>query len=232
MTQFAAPRSVGSRVRSGQRPPGHHSRPGRRAGPSHRTGPGRPAGPGRWASLGGRAALVVAVIAWAGLACDSAEFGTGPRPSLESVQGLYDPATLTFDPQGAAPAGDILAALAASGFEPQLNIARTSTFQVPYRDPVTGEFRTLNGTVQTERGGITLTFSSVADANQLLLPRSITLAWDEEEESLHFSGSASVNRIRLQQLFPDLYGEEPWAGESIPGVLTVRFVRTTAGGAP
>jgi hypothetical protein len=155
---------------------------------------------------------------------------TAPAITLDEVEGLYNPVTMTFDPQGAAPAGDVLAALAASGLEPLLNIARNGTFQVPYRDPVTGEFRTLDGAVVVVGRSLRLTFSTAAAANQLLVPRILTLAWDDEEESLHFSGSASVNRIRLQQLFPELYGQEPWAGETIPGVLTVGFVRSTAAG--
>jgi hypothetical protein len=163
-------------------------------------------------------------------ACGDSDGITSPAISLDEVEGLYNPVTMTFDPQGAAPAGDVLAALAASGLEPLLNIARNGTFQVPYRDPVTGEFRTLDGTVVVVGRSLRLTFSTAAAANQLLMPRILTLAWDDEEESLHFSGSADVNRIRLQQLFPELYGQEPWAGETIPGVLTVGFVRSNAAG--
>jgi hypothetical protein len=163
-------------------------------------------------------------------ACGDGDGITAPAITLDEVEGLYNPVTMTFDPQGAAPAGDVLAALAASGLEPLLNIALNGTFQVPYRDPVTGEFRTLDGTVVVVGRSLRLTFSTAAAANQLLMPRILTLAWDDEEETLHFSGSADVNRIRLQQLFPELYGQEPWAGETIPGVLTVGFVRSTAGG--
>jgi hypothetical protein len=165
------------------------------------------------------------------IACGDGDGITAPAITLDEVEGLYSPVTMTFDPQGAAPAGDVLAALAASGLDPFLNIARNGTFQVPYRDPVTGEFRTLDGTVVVVGRSLRLTFSTAAAANQLLMPRILTLAWDDEEESLHFSGSTSVDRIRLQQLFPELYGQEPWTGETIPGVLTVGFVRSTAGGA-
>jgi hypothetical protein len=184
----------------------------------------------------GRGQFGVRLLAAAGLglllsvsACGDGDGITAPAITLDEVEGLYNPVTMTFDPQGAAPAGDVLAALAASGLEPLLNIARNGTFQVPYRDPVTGEFRTLDGTVVVVGRSLRLTFSTAAAANQLLVPRILTLAWDDEEESLHFSGSADVNRIRLQQLFPELYGQEPWAGDTIPGVLTVGFVRSTAG---
>jgi hypothetical protein len=176
--------------------------------------------------------LAVALLAAGALSCGDGSIVIGPGFGLDDVQGLYQPETLTFDPQGAAPAGDVLDALAQSGFEPQLNIARNGTFQVPYRDPVTGEFRTLNGSARVVRQGLRLTFQTQADANQLVLPRDITLDWDPEEETLHFSGATNVSRIRLQQLFPELYGQEPWAGETIPGVLTARFRRTTSAGSP
>ncbi len=171
--------------------------------------------------------LLGLVLAWAVGACDNGVGIGDPAIDLDDVEGLYMPVTMTFDPQGAAPVGDVLLALAASGIEPMLNIARNGTFQVPYRDPVSGEFRTLVGTAHTVGRSLSLTFATAAGANQLVMPRTIVLAWEEETESLHFSGSAEVNRLRLQQLFPDLYAQEPWSGETIPGVLTVRFERGT-----
>lgn len=172
-------------------------------------------------------ALVAGVVVL-GVACGDGEGLTEPPIDLDEVQGLYEPVTLTFDPQGSAPAGDILAALAESGLEPSLNISRTGTFQVPYRDPVTGEFRTLEGTVQPVGQTLTMTFNTAAAANQLLLPRTFSLGWDADDETLSLHTTASVSRVRLQELFPDLYGQEPWAGETIPGFLSVEFVRGTA----
>lgn len=172
--------------------------------------------------------LVAFTLAWAAVACDDNGGISEPAIDLSEVDGLYIPVTMSFKPQGAAPVGDILAALAVSGIEPTLNVALNGTFQVPYRDPVTGEFRTLAGTVQVLGRSLSLTFATAGGANQVLMPRSIVLAWDEETEALHFTGSTDLSRVRLQQLFPDLYGQEPWAGETIPGVLTLRFERVTA----
>jgi len=176
------------------------------------------------------ALMLAASLAWAAGACGDNGGISEPAINITDVDGLYQPVTMTFDPQGAAPTGDVLLALEASGIQPMLNIARTGTFQVPYRDPVSGEFRTLAGTVQVLGRSLSLTFATAAGANQLVMPRSIVLAWDEDTQSLHFSGPTEVNRLRLQQLFPDLYGQEPWAGETIPGVLTVRFERATSEG--
>ena len=60
-------------------------------------------------------------------------------------------------------------------------------------------------------------------ADQLVLPERLRLDWDAEAGTLTFSGLSDVNRPRLQQLFPDLYGEEPWTTATIPGTLTIAF---------
>jgi hypothetical protein len=145
---------------------------------------------------------------------------------LQEVQGLYEVASVTFDPQGAAPAADVLAALEEGGVSPTLNIGQTGNFQLFYRDPVEGDIRTLSGTVTARADGVDLVFASQAEADQFLFPARLVLDHDAEAEMLSFSGSASVNRVRLQQLFPELYGEEPWTSQTIPGILTVVFQRT------
>lgn len=180
---------------------------------------------GRSFGMRALAALLVVPLVLGSAACDSGG-STGPaRVDLDVVSGSYEPATFTFDPQGAAPAGDVLAALEATGFDLELNISRVGTFQILYRDPATGEARLIEGTVEARTEAIRLVFPSQGVADQLVLPRLLTLAWDAEAQSLSFSGSAEVNRARLQQLFPELYGDEPWTTTTIPGTLTIIFKR-------
>jgi hypothetical protein len=176
---------------------------------------------------GFRILALAAVLVWAGAGCGDSP--TGPLLSFGEIQGVYQPTLMSFDPQGAAPPGDVLEALGTSGLQPLLNIATNGTFQIPYRDPVTGEFRTLAGSVRLGRQEITLTFATAAGANQLALPRELTLAWGgPAEPTFQYSGPATVSRLRLQQLLPDLYGQEPWTGDTIAGTLTVLFVRVEA----
>lgn len=171
--------------------------------------------------------LVVAPLAAGTAACDD-DGPTGPQPiPLTDVAGVYDPVSFTFDPQGAAVTGDVLSALEASGYDMELNIAEAGTFQIVYRDPTTGEVRILSGQVQALVDGVELTFASQGAADQLVLPRDVRLEWDETTGTLSFSGLADVSRARLQQLFPMLYGDEPWTTATIPGTLTISFTPTT-----
>ena len=182
----------------------------------------------RRASFAWRAAaalpLMAAAMVVAGCGGDD---GTGPAFTLDQVAGVYDPVKLTFDPQGSVPPADILAALVSSGIEPELNIARTGAFDIFFRDPDTGEVTLLEGHAEATSDGARLTFDSQADANKVLLPRFLTLAFDEAEGTLSFSGNAQLSRARLLQLFPDLYGDEQLL-DPTPGTLTVEFDRTTS----
>lgn len=177
--------------------------------------------PGTISKTLGAAALVVMLAA-----CGDDGPTAPPVIDLQEVQGLYEVLTITFDPQGSAPAADVLAALEEGGVSPTLNIGRTGNFQLFYRDPVEGDIRTLAGTVSPRSDGLDLVFETQAEADQFLFPSRLVLDYDAESETLSFSGSTDVNRVRLQELFPELYGEEPWTSATIPGILTVGFQRT------
>lgn len=168
--------------------------------------------------LPGLAALALA-------ACGDGSDFTAPVLELEVVQGLYDVATITFDPQGSAPAADVLAALEEAGTSPTLNIGLTGSFQLFFRDPASGNVQTLNGTVEPTTTGVDLVFASQASADLFLFPRVLPLEFDEAAETLSFSGATEVSRTRLQQLYPELYAEEQLF-DPTPGFLSVVFVRS------
>ena len=173
-----------------------------------------------------RARMAMALIAaLLGGACGDDGGTTEPPLDLDAVQGLYSIATLTFDPQGSAPAADVLSALEAAGTSPTLNIGLTGEFQLFFRDPVTGNVRTLEGAVEGVGDTAELVFATRTDADLFLFPLRLPLTFDGVEETLSFSGQAEVSRSRLQSLFPDLYAEEQLF-DPTPGILTVVFERT------
>ncbi len=169
----------------------------------------------------GAAALVVMLTACG----DDGPTGP-PLLELQDIQGLYETLTITFDPQGSAPAADVLAALEASGVSPELNIGSTGNFQIFFRDPVTGDVDQANGTVTTRTDGVDLIFESQAQADLFVFPIQLPLDYDADSETMSFSGSTNANTERLLELFPELYADEPWTSATIPGTLTVGFQRT------
>lgn len=168
--------------------------------------------------------LALVVVLFAG-ACGDGDGPTGPPLDFEELQGLYAVLTLTFDPQGSAPAADVLAALEAAGQSPLLNIGRTGDFQLFFRDPVSGNVRNVGGEVEGAGDQVELVFTTQADADLFLFPRRLTLTHDDQAETLTFSGQANVSRMRLLQLFPELYAEEQLF-DPTPGTLTAGFEKT------
>lgn len=170
-------------------------------------------------------ALALAVPLMLGLtACDEDD-PSGPALTLEAVAGLYDPTELTFDPQGAAPAGNVLGQIQAT--QPQLVISTTGGFQIAFLDPVTGFIRTPGGVAEPTQEGVRLVFTNQSDADLLLLPRTLLLTHDEAAGTLTFSGAVTVPRSRLLALFPELYGGEAFQ-DPTPGTLIATFqVRPT-----
>ncbi len=139
---------------------------------------------------------------------------------LEEVVGIYDPTALEFDPQGSAPAADVLPLI--QGTQPQLVISQTGVFQIAFLDPVTNLIETPGGSVEPTEAGVRLVFSEQAAADRLLLPRTVELEWDAAAGILSFSGAAEVSRTRLLELFPDLYADEQFF-DPTPGWLEVTF---------
>lgn len=180
----------------------------------------------RGSNVGYRSVVVGLALAVAGAtaACDG-DSPTEPLTDMELVRGEYEVETITFDPQGAAAPADVLAVLTENTVEdPRLNIGRTGNFQFSYRDPVTADNIQVSGTVVPTVNGVDLRFNTAAEADQFLFPDILPMDFDEETRTLSFSGTAQVDPVRLQELFPEQYGDEPWENlTAVPGTLTVIF---------
>ena len=168
------------------------------------------------------AALLVGVGGRVAAGCGDDDPAGPAVVDLSDVADLYATVTLTFDPQGSAPAADVLAVLESAGTSPTLNVGRTGSFQLFFRDPASGNITTVGGSVEPTADGIRLAFSTQAQADQFLLPRTLSLTWDPETRTLSSSATAEVSRARLLQLFPELYAEEQLF-DPTPGTLTVVF---------
>jgi hypothetical protein len=173
------------------------------------------------------AAVALFAVAVGLAACGDDHGPSGPELGVEAVAGVYAPSTFTFDPQGSAPPANVLEALVSGGVRPDLNIALTGDFDIFFRDPSDGNLVFLEGRLEAIQGGVRLTFDDQADANRVVLPRVLSLTFDEDEGTLSFTGTAQVSRTRLLQLFPDLYQNEQFF-DPTPGTLTLVYTRVTS----
>ncbi|HUF13215.1 MAG TPA: hypothetical protein VMN78_08955 [Longimicrobiales bacterium] len=167
------------------------------------------------------------VLAMAGvLAGCGDDDGTDPDlPDLTraDVAGVYDMTRLTFDPQGSLPLVDLLDRLDPTDL-PDLRISSTEdSLQLTFTDPDGGLLRIVDGSYQLRDDGILVSLEDSPDPAKLLLPRHIEYAFDENEETLAFTGAVSADTARLFVLVPE------WSGEPVtsplPGTLGVTFRR-------
>ncbi|HEX7051403.1 MAG TPA: hypothetical protein VF188_14445 [Longimicrobiales bacterium] len=181
---------------------------------------GRPVG-----GLGVRLARVVFPIAAAAIVlagCDDDDEPFAPGLDVDAVVGFYDPATLTFDPLGSLPVVHIAERLD-PGVPPQLNLARDGTFQIVFRYLSTGRFEVIDGEFTTLPDGVRLEFGSEADAQRLLLPQRVELAFNASTGSLSFVGEVDVPLDRLLELAPEFEDEQ--LRDPVRGELTMIFTR-------
>lgn len=138
------------------------------------------------------------------------------------VAGVYDLTKLTFDPDGQAYGEYDILNIMPERDRPTLVVGRTDdTFQLNFRDPVTGLVQLVGGRYEITRSGIRLEFVSPADGQKLLLPMRTELEHDPDAGTLHHEDRVRVSFARLKQLVPELAGE-PLA-DTIPGTLEVLF---------
>lgn len=171
------------------------------------------------------AALLAALPAGA---CDNPAAPDRLEPA--ELAGTYDIAVLTFDPQGSAlGTEDILARLDARRL-PELTLTDTLV-ELAFVDPSTGEDELAEGGFTTGEETVRVMFADTAGPYRLLLlPQTLTYAYDEHARTLEFSGGTDVERARLTTLVPE-FGDEALP-DPVPGTLTVLFTRRAAPGSP
>lgn len=171
------------------------------------------------------AAAALVALASLAAACGGDD-GTGPRAPLltrADVAGQYELVALSFDPQGTLPQKDLLARLDSVNV-PQLVVSSAKdSLQLVFRDPNGGLFITEPGSYRLGDTGITVTFKSSTEPAKLLLPRTFTLGYSEEEADLAFAGTIQADTARLFELVPEFSGEP--VTNPLPGSLQVVFHR-------
>lgn len=166
----------------------------------------------------------IPVVLFGLFGCD----GDGPTSSQtlprDTVAGIYTLTELSFDPQGSLPEVDILPRLDPA-FLPELVVGRTSNvFQLIFRDPVTGNFRTVDGTMTVLRSGIRIDFpAGDTIAAKLLFPGSMTFEFQDtaDVQLLFDRDDVSVQLPRLRELVPE-FADEPLT-DPVPGRLQATF---------
>ncbi|MFH1763613.1 MAG: hypothetical protein ABIF09_05405 [Gemmatimonadota bacterium] len=141
---------------------------------------------------------------------------------IEDLVGTYSLTKLSFDPQGALPEADILAAL---GTSPDLIVTANNQAQIVYQDPISGLFTTIAATTKTTKTALRLTFAGSSAYGDLLLSRNMDFTFSEASRTLAFDDEApdGVRRQKLTRLI------QAWQNEQLfdptPGRLRVTFQR-------
>jgi hypothetical protein len=141
---------------------------------------------------------------------------------LEDLAGTYSLTKLSFDPQGALPEADILAAL---GTSPELIVTPNKQAQIVYQDPVSGLFTTISATAKTTKTALRLSFAGNSVYADLLLSRTMELAFSEASGTLTFDDESpdGVRRQKLTRLIQAWETEQLF--DPVPGQLRVTFLR-------
>lgn len=141
---------------------------------------------------------------------------------MEDLVGTYSLIGLSFDPQGALPEADILAAM---GTSPDLIVTAGKQAQIVYQDPISGFFTTISATTKTTKTALRVDFAGNSVYADLLLSRTMDLTFSEASRTLSFDAESpdGVRRQKLTRLI------QAWAGEQlfdpVPGRLRVTFER-------
>jgi hypothetical protein len=151
--------------------------------------------------------------------------GDGPSVTgldMEDLVGTYSLTKLSFDPQGALPEVDILAAL---GTAPELIVTANNQAQIVYQDPITMLFTTIAATTKATKTALRLNFAGNSAYADLLLSRTMDLTFSEAVGALSFDDESpdGVRRQKLTRLIPEWVGEQLF--DPVPGRLRVTFLR-------
>lgn len=153
--------------------------------------------------------------------CGGGRESTGPTLDRTVVAGVYNLATLSFDPQGSLPKTDILDRLA-PGDLPELVISKKNdTFQLIFRDPATSLMVVAEGNYTLLDGQVRLNFKKGEDARRLLLPERVEFNFNEAEAILSYRAYTNVSLMRLRELVPEFQNEQ--LPDPVYGELAVVF---------
>lgn len=153
--------------------------------------------------------------------CGGGQETTGPTVDRTVVAGVYNLATLSFDPQGSLPRTDILDRLAPAD-RPELVISKKDdSFQLIFRDPASGRFEVAEGNYTLLDGQVRLNFKKAEDARRLLLPERVEFNFNEAEVILSYRAYTNVSLMRLRELVPEFQNEQ--LPDPVYGELAVVF---------
>lgn len=166
-------------------------------------------------------------------ACGDDDGPTGPEPlTRDEVAGFYEVCTLAFVPEGSLAEVDVRsAAFELSNAQvrpPRLAIDPTGSFELEYTPKSQFSDREVRGTIDPRIGAVELRFNgSGAPAGELLLPGSLTAAYQASPKSLTVTQSAPYDIPRAD--YARMRGiSESGLADRIPGRLRARFA--TVGG--
>ena len=165
----------------------------------------------------------VVVLAMALGACDDdPSRPDDPDLTRADVAGVYDMTELSFDPQGSLPSVNLLARVSAAQVPELIVAADEDSLQLVFR--LEGSLlRVVRGSYDLGDDGISVELANATEPAEILIPRDLAYAFDEQAETLRFSGTISADTTRLFTLVPE------WSGEPVtnplPGTLSVTFTR-------
>jgi hypothetical protein len=172
----------------------------------------------------GKIWAVVAVATVLGACGDDDPVNTDdPNLTRADVAGQYEMTALTFDPQGSLALVNLLDRLDSANLPELVVASNEDSLQLVFRDPVGGLVRTVPGSYELGDNSIEVELANATEPAKLLLPSDIEYFFDEDDETLTFTGTIQADTTRLFTLVPEYSGEP--VTNPLPGTLSVTFTR-------
>lgn len=164
-------------------------------------------------------------------ACDGGGGGTGSdRLTPQEVAGVYNLCTLRFQPtNGALPVADLLTSVVdttppATRPEASLALAANGTYDLAYTEGGTAFLQQIRGSVSYQRDAIALNIpANDPDANTLLLPRPLRLAFNSSQGRLTGDASGIAHSVARLNYASAAGISEDGLQNTINGTLTAVF---------
>ena len=167
-------------------------------------------------------AVVGLAIAFAACGDDDPSGPDNPDLTRADVAGVYNMTELSFDPNGSLPLVNLLTRGSAAQVPELIVAADRDSLQLVFR--LEGSLlRVVRGSYDLDDDGISVELVNAAEPAEILIPRNLDYLFDDEAETLRFSGAITADTTRLFTLVPE------WSGEPVinplPGTLSVTFTR-------